>query len=65
MACIIAELLLFSRTLAPWRPIGARAWFCPSNRGAELAAVIRLLFEIFRANIKIFDTGKKTDVFGK
>ncbi len=65
MTCIIAEFLLFSITLAPWRIICARAGFSQPNQGAELAAVIRLLFEIFRANIKIFDTGKKTDVIGK
>jgi len=65
MTCIIAELLLFSRTLAPWRIIGTRAGCCQLSQETELAGVMHLLFEFFHANMEIFDTGKKTDVIGK
>jgi len=59
MTCIIAELLLFSRTLAPWRIIDARAGFCQPSQRAELAGVMHLLFKIFHANMENLDTGKK------
>jgi hypothetical protein len=62
MACIIAELLLFSITLAPWRIIRFTASICRSSYGAALVGVMHLHFEIFHANMKILAIGKKADV---
>ena len=52
MACIIAEFLLFSITLAPLAD-NRRQGRVPASpgQGAELGAVMHLLFEIFHANM--------------
>jgi hypothetical protein len=62
MACIIAELLLFSRTLALLRIIHPRVWSCQPSQEAEMAGVMHLLFKSFHANMKILAIGKKADV---
>ena len=59
MACIIAELLLFSITLAVVEDNRRQGRVLPVQPGAELAGVMHLLFKIFRANMKNLDTGKK------
>jgi hypothetical protein len=52
MACIIAELLLFSRTLTPRRLIRTRAGYCQCTQAVDLTGVMHLLFKIFHANME-------------
>ena len=59
MGCIIAELLLFSITLAVVEDNERQYLVLPVHSGAELARVMHLLFKSFRANMKNLDSGKK------
>jgi hypothetical protein len=59
MGCIIAELLLFSITLAVVKDNRRQDRVLAVHPGAELAGVMHLLFKSFRANMKILDSGKK------
>jgi hypothetical protein len=59
MGCIIAELLLFSITLAVVEDNQRQDRVLPVYLGAELAGVMHLLFNSFRANMKNLDSGKK------
>jgi len=47
MACIIAELLLFSITLVSRGMIGARAGFCQSSQGRGWQELCNCFLKVF------------------